>query len=184
MDDEKELIRRIVAGETDLYAVLAERYGRIVYILIARIVGSPQDAEELAQDTFVKAFSKLGRFDGRSAFSTWLFRIACNTAISYARRKKPRLQSIDETRLAALPDDADDALDTADVRGERLDALVRALDRLDPEERALVQLFYYENCSVAQCAQVLKLTEDNVKVRLHRIRKKLCLLITDYETER
>ena len=181
MDDEKELIRRIVAGETELYAMLAERYGGLVYTLIARIVASPQDAEELAQDTFLKAFRKLGSFDARSSFSTWLCRIACNTAISHARHKRPKTQTIDEQRLATLPDDAVNTLD--DIQQGQFDALMHALDGLEAEERALVQLFYYEDYPIARCAEVMNLTEANAKVRLHRIRKKLYLLMTDYGNE-
>ena len=80
--EELELIRRIVNGETDLYAILARRYGRVVYTLVSRIVGCAEDAEELAQDVFLKAFRNLHRFNGRSSFPTWLFRIAYNTAVS------------------------------------------------------------------------------------------------------
>ena len=86
--EELELIRRIVNGETDLYAILARRYGRVVYTLVSRIVGCAEDAEELAQDVFLKAFRNLHRFNGRSSFPTWLFRIAYNTAVSETRRRK------------------------------------------------------------------------------------------------
>ena len=86
--EEQELIRRIVNGETDLYAILARQYGRVVYTLVSRIVGCAEDAEELAQDVFLKAFRNLHRFNGRSSFPTWLFRIAYNTAVSETRRRK------------------------------------------------------------------------------------------------
>jgi len=76
------LIKRIVAGDTESFAALADRYSRSVYSLTARIAGSAEDAEELTQDTFLKAFDSLGRFDGRSAFATWLYRIACNTGVA------------------------------------------------------------------------------------------------------
>lgn len=89
--EELELIRRIVNGETDLYAILARRYGRVVYTLVSRIVGCAEDAEELAQDVFLKAFRNLHRFNGRSSFPTWLFRIAYNTAVSETRRAQTRM---------------------------------------------------------------------------------------------
>ena len=101
--EEQELIRRIVNGETDLYAILARRYGRVVYTLVSRIVGCAEDAEELAQDVFLKAFRNLHRFNGRSSFPTWLFRIAYNTAISETRRRKREWACIDQARLANLP---------------------------------------------------------------------------------
>ena len=177
MQEEEELIQRILNGETELYARLADRYARAVYTLAARIVGSTEEAEELAQDIFLKAFEKLNRFRGRSAFSTWLYRIAYNSAISQARRKRPPSFGMDERTLANLPDSDADRLEEWVGKEERLDALTRAVERLEPEERALVTLFYYEEHSVGECAAITELTEGNVKVRLHRIRKKLYLLV-------
>ena len=169
--EEQELIRRIAGGETRLCARLVDRYGRAVYTLAARIAGCTEDAEELTQDIFLKAFSSLDRFGGRSSFSTWLYRIAYNTAVSHARRTRPKLCGIGERRLAALEEWAE--------KQERLDALNRAVERLDPEERALVTLFYYEDRSVGECAAITELSEGNVKVQLHRIRKKLYVLVND-----
>ncbi len=123
--EELELIRRIVNGETDLYAILARRYGRVVYTLVSRIVGCAEDAEELAQDVFLKAFRNLHRFNGRSSFPTWLFRIAYNTAVSETRRRKREWACIDQARLAGIT----------------------------------------------------QMSESNIKVRLHRIRKKLYILV-------
>ena len=159
--EELELIRRIVNGETDLYAILARQYGRVVYTLVSRIVGCAEDAEELAQDVFLKAFRNLHRFNGRSSFPTWLFRIAC----------------IDQARLANLPDSEAERMDAWEGRQEYLDALARAVGELEPEERALVTLFYYEEYSVSECAGITQMSESNVKVRLHRIRKKLYILV-------
>ena len=177
--EEQELIRRIVGGETELCALLADRYAKAVYTLAARIVGCPEDAEELTQDIFLKAFSSLDRFGGRSSFSTWLYRIAYNTAVSHARRTQPRFCGMDERRLAALPDGETERLEEWAEKQERLDALNRAIELLDPEERALVTLFYYEERPVGECAAITELSESNVKVRLHRIRKKLYVLVND-----
>lgn len=157
--EEQELIRRIAGGETRLCARLVDRYGRAVYTLAARIAGCTEDAEELTQDIFLKAFSSLDRFGGRST--------------------RPKHCGIDERRLAALPDSEADRLEEWAEKQERLDALNRAVERLDPEERALVTLFYYEDRSVGECAAITELSEGNVKVQLHRIRKKLYVLVND-----
>ena len=145
--EELELIRRIVNGETDLYAILARRYGRVVYTLVSRIVGCAEDAEELAQDVLLKAFRT----------REW----AC----------------IDQARLANLPDSEAERMDAWEGRQEYLDALARAVGELEPEERALVTLFYYEEYSVSECAGITQMSESNIKVRLHRIRKKLYILV-------
>ncbi len=176
MFPEEEVIRRIVEGETELFALLADRYGRAVHALVYRIVGNPEDAEEVTQEVLLKAFAKLADFRGRSSFATWLHRIACNTAVSFARRRHP-LTHFDERQLALLPDDAPERLEAWAERQESLGALNRAIARLTPEERALVTLFYYEECTVAECASITATTDANVKVRLHRIRKKLYLMV-------
>lgn len=178
-DDESRLIRRIVNGETALFALLAERYGGAVYSLVVRIAGCPEDAEELAQDAFLKAYRHLSRFDGRSSFATWLYRIACNTALSHVRSRKRAWRNVGENRLANFAGDASAPFDDADGKQALLEALTAAVARLEPEERALVTLFYYESVPVAECAKIMELTEANVKVRLHRIRKKLYATLND-----
>lgn len=178
---EQELIRRILRGESDLYAQLVDRYARMIQMLVARIIDRPEEAEEVAQDVFVKAFRQLDSFGGRSSFQTWIYRIACNTALSHARRTRHRktLSGVDERRLGLLPDEEVERLEEWVAHERRLEALTRALARLEAEERALVTLFYYEERPVSECAAITGLTENNVKVRLHRIRKKLYLLVMD-----
>ena len=146
---------------------------------LRQTLGDAQLSDDLAQDTFVKAYTHLSGFRGTASFSTWLYRIAYNTAVSHARRTRPKHCGIDERRLAALPDSEADRLEERAEKQERLDALNRAVERLDPEERALVTLFYYEDRSVGECAAITELSEGNVKVQLHRIRKKLYVLVND-----
>lgn len=181
--EETELIRRIVNGDTEAFARVVERYDRRVYALVVRTVSDAEEARELTQDVFLKAFRALGSFDGRSGLATWLFRIAYNTALSHVRRRRPRHAEIDERRLAALPDEEADRLEAHAAHEHRIEALTRAVEKLTAEERALVTLFYYDDLSVAACACVTGLSEANVKVRLHRIRKKLYLLVKDSTDE-
>ncbi len=178
---EQELIRRILRGESDRYAELVDRYARMIQTLVARIIDRPEEAEEVTQDVFVKAFRQLGTFSGRSSFQTWIYRIACNTALSHARRTRRRntLTGIDERRLGLLPDEEVERLEEWVAHERQLEALTRAVARLEADERALITLFYYEERSVNECAAILGLQENNVKVRLHRIRKKLYLLVME-----
>lgn len=81
-------IQRVLAGDTDCFACLIDRYGQPIHALILKVVHNPEDAEELVQDTFLKAFKSLGTFKGDCGFSTWLYRIAYNTALSSLRKKK------------------------------------------------------------------------------------------------
>lgn len=130
-------------GETALYEHFLNTYGQQVFILVARIVSNQEDAEELTQDVFLKAFQHLSSFKGTSSFSTWIYSIAYNTAISNARKKKFDTFVMDDTLLANISDtQVDEALN--DEGEEQIAKLNRAMEQLDSEEQALISLFYYE----------------------------------------
>lgn len=153
-----------------------ETYADRVFALAVRIVDNPDDAQELTQDIFLKAFSHLSDFMGRSTFSTWLFRIAYNQAMSHARKTPSPEYALDETLLRTVSDTrVDDLLDSDDPR---LAALPEALSMLSVAERTLVTLHYLEEMPLNKVAEVMDITENNAKVRLMRTRKKLYLLIT------
>ena len=178
-NDETHIIHRILKGETSLYEYFLDKYSQQVFILIIRIVENQEDAEELTQDTFLKAFEHLSSFKAESSFSTWIY-IAYNTAISATRKKKQELIVMDSAMLMNISDQQiDDALN--DESGERVGKLNKAIKKLDAEERALISLFYNEEKTIGEIALILGLTESNAKVKLHRIRKKLYILITEAE---
>lgn len=181
LHNEKELIERITKGETHLFAHIAGHYAQVVYTLIVRIVGNNEDAEELTQDVFLRVFENLPYFNFKSSFSTWLYRIAYNCAISFARRKRQPPYTIEENRLRLVGDDDLERMESAEDK-QQIAALTRAINKLNAEDRALVTLFYYEERPIAECAEIMSQSQSNIKVRLHRIRKKLYILIQD-ETE-
>ena len=170
-------IQRIQAGDVACFACLLDKYSRPINSLILKVVQNQEEAEELAQDTFMKVFKNLASFKGDCSFSTWIYRIAYNTAVSETRRRKREWACIDQARLANLPDSEAERMDAWEGRQEYLDALARAVGELEPAERALVTLFYYEEYSVSECAGITQMSESNIKVRLHRIRKKLYILV-------
>lgn len=98
-------IQRVLAGDTACFACLIDRYGEPIHALILKVVRNPEDAEELAQDTFLKAFKSLGTFKGDCGFSTWLYRIAYNTALSSLRKKRPEYLMIDESTIEQVSGD-------------------------------------------------------------------------------
>lgn len=176
-NDEAHIIQRILKGETSLYEYFLDKYSQQVFILIVRIIENQEDAEELTQDTFLKAFEHLSSFKAESSFSTWIYRIAYNTAISATRKKKYEVLPMDDSLLGNLSDrEVDQALD--DESEERIKKLHEAIGKLDADERALITLFYDEEKSISETASILGWTESNTKVKLHRTRKKLYVLIT------
>ena len=176
--DEQRLIRKVLEGDAEAFAPIVERYSRPIFALVVGIVGQREEAEELTQDIFLKAYTHLASYGGRSAFSTWLYRIACNTALTAVKRRQRRFALFDFSRAERLSELSDEG-ELTELDEAQEQALRAALDRLDPDERALIQLHYYENRPLSECGEILSLTESNTKVRLHRIRKKLGVWITE-----
>ena len=170
-DQEKQMILAAQRGQTDGYKYLMGRYGRQVQLLVAQMVGDSRDAEELTQDTFVRAFEHLKDFDPeRASFQTWLCRIAYRSALNHLRSHGLATKPLEEGRC--LPES-----DEANGTDERLNRLDEAIDRLRPEERTLLHLHYYEGCSLQEIAQVTGVAAGPLANRLQRIRQKLRKLL-------
>lgn len=178
--DEAHIIREVLSGKTARYEYFLDKYGQQVFLLVARIVSCQEDAEELTQDVFLKAFQQLASFKEESSFSTWLYRIAYNAAVSAVRKRRHEVLHWDDAVLANLSDtQVDEALE--DESEERLQCLSVAMEKLGADERALITLYYMEDKPLAEIAFILGLTENNAKVKLHRIRKKLYILMKQEE---
>jgi len=167
-------------GSPDACTLLVHRFERPVYNLIARLVQDPGRAEELTQDTFVKMFRALASYDASLRFSSWLFRIAHNTAIDALRQRQvplttPRFDEDGEEidPLAGLPDLTGDSPEQAVMRREVARALDAAIDALRPEYRAVVVLRHHEDLDYEEIAEITGLPLGTVKTYLHRARKAL-----------
>jgi len=174
-------IEQTLCGETESFAPLLNRYSKQVFSLIVKIVGNREDAEELTQDVFIKAYRSLATFRADSSFSTWLYRIAYNTAISATRNKVNTFVPFDESILSEATDVTDDSFDDDSDNELRFVYLHRALEQIPPDERAMIMLFYKDNKTMEEIAVITGLTETNVKTKIFRIRKKLFVLIKRME---
>ena len=168
--------RKAAAAE---YAYFVKKYSQQVLDFTVRMVGSKADAEELAQNAFVKAFSRIETFEGRASFLTWVSRIAYNESINHLKRCKIRWIEIDEAQIAET--DLDNELSTGSE--ERIRLMEEAIDILPPDERMLVHLYYYEDKPLQEIAYVMDAEPNALAVRLHRIRKKLLIMIKEKEYE-
>ena len=178
--EESYIIKEILNGKTEQYEYFLNRYGQQVFVLVDRIVSCQEDAEELTQDVFLKAFQQLSSFKAESSFSTWIYRIATNLAISAVRKKRNDVLRLDDSVFANLSDtQVDEALE--DESEEQMERLQQAMNQLEADERALITLYYLEEKPLAEVAFILGMTEGNAKVKLHRIRKKLYVLIKNQE---
>jgi len=184
-----QLVERTLAGFEDGFRTLVNRHQRSVYNLLVRMLRNPAVAEELAQDSFLKAFSHLRTFDPRFKFSNWLLRIAHNTAIDAIRRRGPQELSMDEPgqRDQVRLDQTlvDPASDHALRRLERRDlgrVLGAALDNLRPEYRQAVVLRYQEDLSYEEIAEITGIPLGTVKSNLHRARTEMAAFLRGKET--
>ena len=178
--DEAFSLEALKAGDRAEFARLVEAYSELIYRLAIKMMNDPQDAEDVLQETFVKALRGIQKFDGRSSLSTWLYRIATNEALMALRRQKPNLISTDEPLEAAegeqepiqivdwccLPEEE---LMSAEAQ-RYLDA---AIDRLTPNLRAVFVLRDIEGLSTQETGEILNLSETAVKTRLSRARLNL-----------
>ena len=174
-------VEKIRIGEIECFAHLLERYSKQVFSLIVKIVDNREDAEELAQDVFVKAYTSLSSFRGDSSFSTWIYRIAYNVAISATRKKRRDIVSFDEYVMVNMLDESDESLMEDLDKEARINCLNDAMEQLLPEERAMIMLFYKDGKSMEDIAFITGLTAMNVKTKIFRVRRKLFVLIKAME---
>jgi RNA polymerase sigma factor (sigma-70 family) len=166
-DPELILIDRILGGERNLYAQLVDRYKRYAFTIALKILPHRPEAEEAAQDAFIKAFHHLKDFNRESKFSTWLYRIAFNTAISYKRKHRYQFENIEHAGLTISPD-ADGYLEATDKRK----FLQQALGKLPDIDRTALTLFYWKGLSLDEIAEIMNIQANTLKVRIHRARQK------------
>ena len=163
---DKEIVALVLAGDTEAFGELVSRYSGRVYALAFAVVRDAQRADDVTQETFIRASEHLDGFRGASAFATWLYRIAYNRAVGECRRRF--YGRLDAESCAVAEERPAERFDE-----ETVGRMHRALARLAPDERALVTLFYEDERSVAEIAQIMDLMLSNVKVRLHRVRGRI-----------
>jgi RNA polymerase sigma-70 factor (ECF subfamily) len=175
-DDDQCLIDACCAGETDAFGVLVRRYQDRLYPTLLRLSGCAEDAHDLLQDAFLRAYQKLGSFHGESSFFTWVYRIAVNLALSDRRRKRAFRRRQESARDESFdpPDpsaDSDPALPME--RAERDQQVQRALDGLAVDHRAVIVLKDLDGLRYEEIAALLGVPVGTVRSRLHRARSEL-----------
>jgi RNA polymerase sigma-70 factor (ECF subfamily) len=169
-----ELISRILRGEQALFAQLVERYQQYVFTLVLRFTDSREDAEEISQDIFVKAYRSLADFRGESKFSTWLYTIVRTSCITFLRKKKLDITSLDNERTFLQVEDRESGFKANQVEQKSKHAMVNeAIRLLSPDDAQLITLFYKGEQSLEEIGKVMGLEPNTVKVKLHRARHRL-----------
>jgi RNA polymerase sigma factor (sigma-70 family) len=169
-----ELINTVLKGDQQAYALIVDRYQSFVFTLVLRYVKSREDAEEVAQDIFVKAYRALADFKGASKFSTWLYTIVTTTCISFLRKKKLEIHSLNNEKVLAVAKNRDSGMNANQVEQKsKLIMVNNAIALLNPDDAEIITLFYKGEQTLEEIAQVLGIEANAVKVRLYRARTRL-----------
>jgi RNA polymerase sigma-70 factor (ECF subfamily) len=172
--DDAAAVAKARGGDQDAFRVLVERHSRTIYRLAYRMTGRAEDAEDVVQETLVRAYRQLGRFEARSNFATWLYRIGFNCAIDYMRARPQRESAETDEKLEQMAKSSkgpttDDLVYAGEI-GERVQ---EALGALSPQERAAFLMRHYHGCSIEEICSTLDLKSNAAKHSIFRAVKKM-----------
>ncbi|SHH02406.1 RNA polymerase sigma factor [Flagellimonas flava] len=172
-------IAAIVNGDSHEFSKLVETYKHMVFTLAMRTLKTREEAEEVAQDTFVKVFKSIKHFKGDAKLSSWIYRIAYNTCLDRLKKYKKEMQNRPMEEINAFEvAEIQNAL-TGMIQKERLELIKKCIDQLLPTDAALLTLFYFEDKNLNEMAEVLEMSANTAKVKLHRARTRLGVIIKE-----
>ncbi|MCU4162962.1 RNA polymerase sigma factor [Carboxylicivirga caseinilyticus] len=168
-----ELIKSIKKGDVAAFSQIIDMYQHMAFTLAKGIVKNLQEAEEVTQDAFVKAYKSLDSFKGDASFSTWLYRIVYNTAISKLRSRKPSTEDLESKETIQYEANyAENNMHRLELQ-ERKKVLKKALSNLKEDDAFILILYYYKEQSIEEISKTTGLSVSNIKVKLHRGRKQM-----------
>lgn len=169
--DDKIYIQQVLDGKTSSFTFLVDKHKNMVFTVCYRILRQREDAEDVAQLSFIKAFKNLHAFEGKSKFSTWLYTIAYRTALS-----KSHLKTVDtvneDFHVEIATDDPFPQLEELKAQEQQL-YVKKAIEQLAEIDGVIISLYYMDDCTIQEVAEITGLSEANIKVKLHRARKQL-----------
>jgi RNA polymerase sigma-70 factor (ECF subfamily) len=174
---DQHYIDKILQGETNAFTALVDRYKDMIFSLSLKMLKNREEAEEVAQDTFIKIFNSLSKFKGDSKFSTWIYKIAYNTCLDRLKKNKKEDLNISIDEFSAhLIKTMDNALSVLEDK-ERKQTIQNCLNLLPGDENFLLTLFYFEEQSLEEIGKIMSINANNVKVKLFRSRQKLAVIL-------
>ena len=169
-----EIIKRILQGEQAIFSILVQRYQQYVFTLVLRFTDNREDAEEISQDVFIKAYRSLADFRGEAKFSTWLYTVVRTSCITFLRKKRLDTTSIDNERTFLQLENRESGFKANAVEQKSRHAMVNeAIRLLSPDDSQLITLFYKGEQSLEEIGRIMGLESNTVKVKLHRARGRL-----------
>jgi RNA polymerase sigma-70 factor (ECF subfamily) len=177
-------IEQVLNGRINAFSHIVDHHKTKAYNLAFRICGNAEDAEEIAQDAFLKAFRSLSLFRKDSSFATWLYRIVFNTAVSHVRLRKQNYVSLEEFPPDATNFIGENPSEEISESEHRKTIINFALLKLNEEERGIISLYYYEEMTMEEIADVTGISRANIKVKLFRTRQKMLEVILKAEKKK
>jgi RNA polymerase sigma factor (sigma-70 family) len=169
---DNEIISRVLQGDQQIFAELVNRYRHLVFTVALRYTANREDAEEIAQDVFVKAYRSLADFRHDSKFSTWLYAITTNTCITFLRKKKIITYSLDNEKIFDLANNTGTIHEEAEHKS-KAGLMNRVIRLLNADDAIIITLFYKGEQSLEEIGRIMGITSNTAKVKLHRARKRL-----------
>ena len=170
MEREADYIEQIIAGDASRFAWFVDTYKDMAFSIAVRILGNDQDAEEVVQDSFLQAYRSIRSFKGNSKFSTWLYRIVVNSSLNRAQKKRGVYEDIE---LVAEQIPAVESSYQGLARQDQTRYISQAMEKLRPEDRLILTLYYLEEQSLGEIAEITGEPKENIKMRLHRARNRM-----------
>lgn len=171
-------IQQILEGNPDKFSYFVDQYKNMAFSIALRIVNNNEDAEEVVQDSFLKAYKSLASFRGDSKFSTWLFKIVVNRSLSKVRRK------VFITKEVEIEDVPDSLIENTEAtyrkltQSEQKKYINQALDKLNTDDRLFLTLYYLNENTIDEISDITLVSRENIKMKLHRARKKMYLAVS------
>ena len=169
-----DVISLVLKGDHNAYSTLVERYKNFVFTIVLRYVKSREDAEEVSQDVFIKAYRSLAAFKGDAKFSTWLYTVTTTTCITFLRKKKIEIHSLDNEKVFNAADNLDGGMSANQVEQKsRVNMVNEAIQMLSTDDAQIITLFYKGEQTLEEIAAIVGKEPNAVKVQLHRARARL-----------
>lgn len=174
---DENYIEKTLKGDSNAFSFLIEKYKDMVFTLAVKMTKNREEAEEVSQDAFLKAYRYLSKFKGDSKFSTWLYKITYNTCLDAIKKRSSQYNTvaIDEITVNYIAS-VETILDGIE-RTDRAEIINNCLEQLPEDEKAILLFFYFKELSLKEIVEITSLSETNVKVKLHRARKRLLSIV-------
>lgn len=172
-------ITKVINGDANAFAYLVDTYKNMVFSLAFKMTKNREEAEEISQDSFIKAYKNLKNFKGDSKFSTWLYRIAYHASLDAIKKNKNNNNTLEINEITFNQIKSVDTILEGIERKERSKIMNDCLLKLPEDERSIIWMFYYDELSLKEIIEVTQFSEANIKVKLHRARKKLLAIVEE-----